>query len=62
LKVYRLRDILDNSDENNAKSYEVDDSGNNKRAGESDYNYDRNDVLSMGDSDNNNDNYDDNEK
>jgi len=56
------RDILDDSDENNAEGDEVDDSGNNKRAGEGDYDYDRDDILGMGDGDNNDDNYDDNEE
>ncbi|EXX66975.1 hypothetical protein GLOIN_2v1786842 [Rhizophagus irregularis DAOM 181602=DAOM 197198] len=56
------RDILDNSDENNAEDDEVNDSGNNKRAGKGDYDYDIDDVLGMDDSDNNDDNYNDNEK
>ncbi|GBC40872.2 hypothetical protein GLOIN_2v1786842 [Rhizophagus irregularis DAOM 181602=DAOM 197198] len=56
------RDILDDSDENNAKDDEVDDSGNNKRAGKGDYDYDIDDVLGMNDGDNNDDNYNDNEK
>ncbi|EXX57220.1 hypothetical protein RirG_209120 [Rhizophagus irregularis DAOM 197198w] len=56
------RDILDDSDENNAEDDEVDDSGNNKRAGEGDYDYDIDDVLGMDDGDNNDDNYDDNEE
>ncbi|CAB5350508.1 unnamed protein product [Rhizophagus irregularis] len=56
------RDILDDSDENNAEDDEVDDSGNNKRPGESDYDYDIDDVLGMDDGDNNDDNYDDNEE
>jgi len=53
---------LDDSDENNVEGDEVDDSGNNKRAGEGDYDYDIDDVLGMGDGDNNDDNYDDNEE
>ncbi|GET56116.1 ribonuclease H-like domain-containing protein [Rhizophagus irregularis DAOM 181602=DAOM 197198] len=57
-----LRDILDDSDENNAEDDEVDDSGNNKRPGEGDYDYDIDDVLGMDDGDNNDDNYDDNEE
>ncbi|GET63380.1 hypothetical protein GLOIN_2v1783329 [Rhizophagus irregularis DAOM 181602=DAOM 197198] len=57
-----LRDISDDSDENNAEDNEVDDSGNNKRAGEGDYDYDIDDVLGMNDGDNNDDNYDDNEE
>ncbi|GBC39627.2 ribonuclease H-like domain-containing protein [Rhizophagus irregularis DAOM 181602=DAOM 197198] len=56
------RDILDDSDENNAEDDEVDDSGNNKRPGEGDYDYDIDDVLGMDDGDNNDDNYDDNEE
>ncbi|GET57734.1 ribonuclease H-like domain-containing protein [Rhizophagus irregularis DAOM 181602=DAOM 197198] len=56
------RDILDDSDENNAEDNEVDDSGNNKRPGEGDYDYDIDDVLGMDDGDNNDDNYDDNEE
>ncbi|GET56424.1 ribonuclease H-like domain-containing protein [Rhizophagus irregularis DAOM 181602=DAOM 197198] len=56
------RDILDDSDENNAEDDEVDDSGNNKRSGEGDYDYDIDDVLGMDDGDNNDDNYDDNEE
>ena len=56
------RDILDNSDENNAEGDEVDDSDNNKRAGEGDYYYDIDDILGMGDGDNNNNNYDDNKE
>lgn len=53
------------SDENNAEGDEVDevdDSGNDKRAGEGDYDYDIDDVLGMGDGDNIDDNYDDNEE
>ncbi|GET53186.1 hypothetical protein GLOIN_2v1783329 [Rhizophagus irregularis DAOM 181602=DAOM 197198] len=56
------RDILDDSDENNAEDDEVDDSGNNKRPGEGDYDYDIDDVLGMDDGDNNDNNYDDNEE
>ncbi|GET62960.1 ribonuclease H-like domain-containing protein [Rhizophagus irregularis DAOM 181602=DAOM 197198] len=56
------RDILDDSDENNAEDDEVDDSGNNKRPGEGDYDYDIDDVLGMDDGNNNDDNYDDNEE
>ncbi|GBC36151.2 ribonuclease H-like domain-containing protein [Rhizophagus irregularis DAOM 181602=DAOM 197198] len=56
------RDILDDSDENNVEDDEVDDSGNNKRPGEGDYDYDIDDVLGMDDGDNNDDNYDDNEE
>ncbi|GBC13550.1 ribonuclease H-like domain-containing protein [Rhizophagus irregularis DAOM 181602=DAOM 197198] len=48
--------------ENNAEDDEVDDSGNNKRPGEGDYDYDIDDVLGMDDGDNNDDNYDDNEE
>ena len=47
---------MDDSDENNAEGDKVDDSGNNKRAGEGDYDYDIDDVLGMGDGDNNDDN------
>ncbi|GET56207.1 ribonuclease H-like domain-containing protein [Rhizophagus irregularis DAOM 181602=DAOM 197198] len=39
------RNILDDSNENNAEDDEVDDSGNNKRPGEGDYDYDIDDVL-----------------
>ncbi|GBC39259.1 hypothetical protein GLOIN_2v1786842 [Rhizophagus irregularis DAOM 181602=DAOM 197198] len=56
------RNILDDSDENNAEDDEVDDSGNNKRPGEGDYDYNIDDVLGMDDGDNNDDNYDDNEE
>ncbi|GET55701.1 ribonuclease H-like domain-containing protein [Rhizophagus irregularis DAOM 181602=DAOM 197198] len=56
------RDILDDSDENNAEDDKVDDSGNNKRPREGDYDYDIDDVLGMDDGDNNDDNYDDNEE
>ncbi|CAB4375946.1 unnamed protein product [Rhizophagus irregularis] len=56
------RDILNDSDENNAEDDEVDDSGNNKRPREGDYDYDIDDVLGMDDGDNNDDNYDDNEE
>ncbi|GBC53917.2 ribonuclease H-like domain-containing protein [Rhizophagus irregularis DAOM 181602=DAOM 197198] len=56
------RDILDDSDENNAEDDEVDDSSNNKRPGEGDYDYDIDDVLGMDDGDNIDDNYDDNEE
>ncbi|GET67095.1 hypothetical protein GLOIN_2v1786842 [Rhizophagus irregularis DAOM 181602=DAOM 197198] len=66
IAVYKIgdipRDILDDSDENNAEDDEVDDSGNNKRSGEGDYDYDIDDVLGMDDGDNNDDNYDDNEE
>ncbi|GBC37691.2 hypothetical protein GLOIN_2v1786842 [Rhizophagus irregularis DAOM 181602=DAOM 197198] len=56
-------DILDDSDENNAEDDKVDDSSNNKRAGEGDYDYDIDDILGiLDDGNNNDDNYDDNEK
>ncbi|PKC61398.1 hypothetical protein RhiirA1_466603 [Rhizophagus irregularis] len=45
------RDILDDLDENNAEDDEVNDSGNNKRAGKGDYDYDIDDVLGMDNSD-----------
>ncbi|GET66223.1 ribonuclease H-like domain-containing protein [Rhizophagus irregularis DAOM 181602=DAOM 197198] len=54
------RVVIEN--ENNAEDDEVDDSGNNKRPGEGDYDYDIDDVLDMDDGDNNDDNYDDNEE
>ncbi|PKB92069.1 hypothetical protein RhiirA5_446176, partial [Rhizophagus irregularis] len=41
------RDILDDSDENNAEDDEVNDSGNNKKAGKGDYDYDIDDVLDL---------------
>ena len=56
------KDILDDSDKNNAEDNEVDNSGNNKRAEEDDYGYGINDVLGMDDDVNNNDNYNDDEK
>ncbi|EXX62950.1 hypothetical protein RirG_156930 [Rhizophagus irregularis DAOM 197198w] len=45
-----------------AEDDEVDDSGNNKRAGKGDYDYDIDDVLNMDDGDNNDNNYDDNKE
>ncbi|PKK61994.1 hypothetical protein RhiirC2_791023 [Rhizophagus irregularis] len=48
------RNILDDSDENNVKGDEINDSGNNKRAGEDKYDYNIYDILSM-DNGNNND-------
>jgi len=54
------RDILDESDENNAKDDEVNNSGasdNNKRSGVGDYDYDIDAVLSIGDDNNYDDNY-----
>ncbi|GBC23186.2 ribonuclease H-like domain-containing protein [Rhizophagus irregularis DAOM 181602=DAOM 197198] len=56
------RDILNDSDENNAEDDEVDDSSNNKRPREGDYDYDIDDVLGMDNSDNNDDNHDNNEE
>ncbi|POG61281.1 hypothetical protein GLOIN_2v1786842 [Rhizophagus irregularis DAOM 181602=DAOM 197198] len=47
------RNILDDSDENNVKGDEINDSGNNKRAGEGNYDYNIDDILSMDNGDNN---------
>ncbi|PKY34398.1 hypothetical protein RhiirB3_454058 [Rhizophagus irregularis] len=55
--------ILDDSDKNNVKGNEVDDSDNNKKAGEGDYNYDIDNVLlGIGNGNNNDDNYDNNKE
>jgi hypothetical protein len=46
------RDMLDDSDENNTENDKIDDSevsGNNKRVGEGDFDYDINDVLDLSD-------------
>ncbi|PKY60840.1 hypothetical protein RhiirA4_485012 [Rhizophagus irregularis] len=42
-----IKNILNDSDENNVEGDEVDDSGNNKRAGEDDYDYDIDNVLDI---------------
>ncbi|PKY21750.1 hypothetical protein RhiirB3_435441 [Rhizophagus irregularis] len=47
--ISRFDCILDDSDENNMEDDEVDDSDNNKRAGEGDYDYKIDDVLDMDD-------------